>query len=265
MLRKALYVFVALAVSVLVLLGFDCARHAMAIGRLEKKGAVLDHWRYRLLERPMAWSVDSQASVLGRLQRCVVHPQVVNLNAVPLNESLTRDLDVAGVETLYLSDCPDFPTDFVRQLGSCRSIRVLGVAHSGLSNDVLNLFWSGMPNLEDVDINSYNTNLISDDGFSEIKQARKLKRLALAGPPIGRHVIARLCEAPALEVLILWDARVSEESAAALAAMPSLRSLIFVTESLDDKVLAVFQRQNPHLKVEVMAPFRSPRPPPKGW
>jgi hypothetical protein len=210
---------------------------------------MMDQWTYRLLDRPVSGVVASHPINFKWWRWMVAYPRTAMIFAAWMDESQARDLNFAGVKHLSVTSCRNFSPAVARQLAQRSSIQVLSIEDTDLNDEGLDLLWSGLPELETLDIAS--SHPLTGDGFSGIKNARKLKSVALRVLSVQAGMIAHLREAPALEELTLRGVMITPEDAALIASMPALRRVRFVDTSPGANLLGEMQQRNPKLKVDV--------------
>ena len=219
-----------LILCVLSFLALDGVRHAQAAERLEAKGAAQDTWVYRMghapADKPFGFEVNSKQRAWA--QSMIAFPTRMELPLMTMDAALVRDVARMGPEALVLLECRGLAPPVMRELCAQHSLRKIEFLLTDVSAEGLNLLWTTQPDLERMSITG---TVPGEDGFRDIRHARKLRLLFLKGKGIDDRVIARLREAPALETLVLDDALLTEESAPVLAAMPALRRLTFSTRN----------------------------------
>jgi len=231
MFRKVMLVFLALAFCALVVAGIDVARHAMAAHRLENAGVDLDQWHYRFSESgvPSGYVDDDPGSWRVRWRRMIASPESAVLDfrlrgsaRLLVDRSLLRDLALLEVEAIYWGDCRGLTPAVMSDLSQNSSLRTLYLTDCDVTNEGLNLLWSGCPNLRQAHFMRQD---IGDEAFRNVKAARALRLLALERVSITNQTIVYLHEAPHLEELYLMEVNVGEECGPLLAAMPRLRTV----------------------------------------
>jgi hypothetical protein len=254
MLRKALLSILALFFCALVVVLIDGVRRERAIDRLEKKSIGFEKWRYRLtgvevspftlLHAPEGTWREFFVRVIATPRRAFLTDYI---GKMPVDPSMGRDLAVLQIEELDLFSCSGLTPEVVSDLSKISSMRVLLLDDCDLPNEGVNRLWSQMPNLEYVCVEETG---VTGDGFRDVKTARNLKRLSLAGIGITDEAIARVREAPALEQLDLFVATVTEDCAPLLASMPSLRKVTLRNVSAGAAIGEKLRSLNPRVAVE---------------
>jgi len=231
MFRKVMLVFLALVFCAVVVAGIDLARHWMAADRLENAGVELDVWSYRFSGAvvPAGYAAGDPRSWLVRWQKMIAFPRYAGLAFPPrgrgqlvVDRSVLRDLALLGVVAIDLRDCRGLTPAVMSDLSRNTSVGTLIVTDCDVTNEGLNLLWSGCPNLNAV---QFMRKDIGDEAFRNVKAARALKFLNLRDVAITNQTMVYLREAPRLEQLVLADVGVGEECGPLLAAMPRLRSV----------------------------------------
>jgi hypothetical protein len=229
MFRKVMLVFLALAFCALVVAGIDLARHAMAARRLENAGVRLRDWHYRFSGKtaPARYGYHDLQSWRGSWRRMIAIPRQASLfsrqpsvRQMVVDRKVLRDLALLEVEEIEMFDCRGLMPEVMSELSRNASLRVLLVARCDVTNEGVNLLWSGCPHLKQV---QFMRKDIGDDAFRNVKAASALRRLNLSGVAITNQTIVYLREAPRLEKLVLADVRIGEDCGPLLAAMPRLR------------------------------------------
>lgn len=248
MLRKTLYLFLALIACALIVAVFDGVRHARALARLEERGVYFQGWCYRISGGSAADPENATSKLRAWLQWMIAAPRIVVLANTTVEESMVRDLAVLRIESLHLRFCQGLSPAVMKQLSGISSIQWFDVAESNLTDEGLNLVWSGLPDLEGVIVTS---DRIGPDGLRDIHRARKLRTLELdlGRPEIGDWVLARVREAAGVEELGLGGMRITEATAALLAGMPALREVSWMHDDPDAGLIEKLETRNPPVKV----------------
>ena len=268
MARRICQSLLALLLCGLILAAIDMTRHATALYRLENKKVDLARWRYRVVELPaespenLGLFYDSRSRFTLWRQHLIARPDLVIVTNKKLDESMTRDLAVTRMADLCLQDCTGLTPAVMTEISGISTIRELEVGMCEVTDEAFNLVWSRLPNLEHMDVCyrqelpgmdhlDLTHRLLTEAGFRDIKQAKKLKRLDLHGEWQNiDQVIARVSEAPALERLIIEDGEHMEEaSAERLARMPALREVKWINAQPPAAFVARLKALQPRLKL----------------
>jgi hypothetical protein len=268
MARRICQFLLALLLCGLTLVAIDMTCHGAALYRLENRKVGLASWRYRVVDRAaespedLGLFYDSRSRFTLWRQHMIAHPDRVIVTNMKLDESMTRDLAVTRMADLCLQDCTGLTPAVMTEISGISTIRELEVSTCEVTDEAFNLVWSRLPNLEHVDVcyrlelpgvdqMDLTNRLLTEAGFRDIKQAKKLKRLDLHGEWQSiDQVIARVSEAPALERLIIEDGKHMEEaSAERLASMPALREVKWVNAQPRAAFVARLKALQPRLKL----------------
>jgi hypothetical protein len=250
MLRKAFYLLLALIACAFIVAGFDAVRHARAIDRLLKSRAHLGGWTYRFSGYQLGDPRRAEGSLRAWWLRTAAEPEVVCFGRCTVDEPMARDLAVVRMKNLLVLNCQVSPAA-MKELSGISSIHQLNVCRSNVTDESLNLVWTGLPNLQVLAVSNHG---IGEDAFRDIRRARRLIGLYWNGRNITDGVIARLREAPALEHLTVdtdGPLAITPASARVLAGMPALREVTWPDEPPDAAFLATLKELNPKLKITV--------------
>ncbi len=256
MLRKAIYVILALVTCLLALGVIDGLRHMVAIERLEKI-ALLTNWQYRIpgMTSPVRYSDAPAETWRAYVRDAMATPRVVALSPfnpgqdVVVDCSVWRDLAMLRVEDVQITNCRGLSPENVADFPVIPSIKDFDVRNTDLTNEALNRLWSRIPNVEDVLLNQSG---IGVDAFRNVKDARKLNQLSVESLEMTNEAIAQLRDLPDLRWLELTHAIITEASAPLLAGMPALRHLELRYSNTSAEVPDRIRALNPKLVVEVV-------------
>ncbi len=257
MLRKAISLVLALIVCAMIVAGIDCVRHAMAIGRLEKKSVTFEIWHYRFtgVDVPDSLRDATPGTWREKLRRLIATPQVaflwstVDETRPGFDRSIIPDLTPLRIEEFTIGSYRGLTSAVASELSKVSSIHWLSIDDCDLANEDLNRLWTQMPNLEVVMLEGTE---FSDRGFQDVRAARNLGRLVLHGMGINDATIAHLREAPGLEELDMTWVGVTKDSASLLAAMPALRKVKLQDVSAGTAIAVELRMLNPKIAVEVV-------------
>lgn len=249
--RKILYFLLVTLVWALVIAGVDAVRHARALRHLEARPAVFDYWHYRIGGGEALAPVQVEPGLRAWWQAMVAVPGYVSLEQTTVDELVVRDLARIRMNSLAMTDCQGLSPALMREISSITSIHWFVSNDSDLTDEGLQLLWSGLPDLETAVVRS---DRIGEDGFRTIGRACKLRDLILGGRGITDQVIAQVSAAPAVESLALDHAAVTEACAPFLAGMPPLRQVGWITPELDAGLVTRLKALNPKLAVPDIGP-----------
>jgi hypothetical protein len=246
MLRKTIYCILALLMCALIVVGIDCARRSIAIGRLDQKRVEFVDWNYRITRGVAPDPLKADYQIQGWLRRMIEFPRAAVRRRMVANPEMARDLVAVQMQELFVMDCPDFSPRVVAELCGRTSIRRMVVENSGFTDESLNLLWTGLPELDEVILTRAQVGV---NGFRDIGKARKLKHLYLHLENIDNPMIARIGAAPALERLIYGLAELPEDAAPAIAAMPALSEVFLQESDANTRLAAKLRELNPGISV----------------
>ncbi len=249
MLRRIIYGILGALLCTLAAVGIDTWLRVQALERMEKREVNFGHWCYRVVGGD-AHSPD-ELRFWGPWyvwrQRVIARPDMVILTQKPLDAQMLRDLATTRMAEVCLQGCEGLTPAVMGELYGITALRGLDINGGDLTDEGLNPVWTRVPDLGFV---SVDCRLLTEKGFRDIGQARKLVRLDLRGKWKALDpVIARVAEAPALQRLVIEDGETMEACAEQLAGMPALKEIQWIYGQPHAPFIARLKALKPGLKL----------------